>query len=245
MLRKIAFQTILVTLLFPVTLFSQELKIITFKEPRPDKVKEVFQVYKKYPDIKHGFYKRYKYGVLVEGGFYKDDKKDSTWNIYTLKGQLIASGNYKNDKQTGIWHFYSPTGILVQKYDYDIDSLLFFNVAEEKKFGPASSIYPDTAFEQLPIFIGGISYLNTIIANNMKYPREAWSRSYTTKIYISFHVDTEGNTVDVKSLRKEPYGFDDEGIRIVKLLGKGWIPGVQKGRKVIVQYNLPLNFDLR
>ena len=44
--------------------------------------------------------------------------------------------------------------------------------------------------------------------------------------------------------RSAGYGFDEEGIRLVEMLGKAWIPGKQDGRIVQVQFNLPLTFKL-
>lgn len=238
--------TITLLLTFILTnVYSQSLRTIKVKTPNPTRTKEVFQVKTEMPTIKNGTYKKYKNKKLIEIGFYKDNKKDSIWKIYSQGGQLIATGQYSSDTMIGIWTYFSKYNEIIQKYDHDKDSLIYFNVNGEKKIGNAPSVYPDTAQEQMPLFIGGTSYMYTLIENNMVYPKDAWMKIKSAKVYISFVVDTTGNTTEVKSLRHTGDGFDEEGIRLVESFGKAWIPGIQKGKKVKVQYNLPLSFKIK
>lgn len=197
------------------------------------------------PEIKHGSYKKYKNKKLIEEGFYKENKKDSTWNIYSQKGYLVASGNYISDSVTGVWNFFSLSNVLVQKYDYEHDSLLYFDINEEKKIGSPPATFPDTAQEQIPIFIGGTAFMFAMIENNMVYPEAALAKSKNANVYVSFEVDTVGNTTNVKSIRPVGDGFDEEAVRLVELFGKSWIPGVQSGKKVRVTYTLPLRFKVQ
>jgi hypothetical protein len=237
------------TLLFLIGIFtnlsSQSLKTLTSKYPSPVRMKEVFQVFKERPAIKNGFYKKYKYKKLIETGFFKENKKDSTWHIYSLTGRLMATGRYEADTLVGIWSYFSTFGTLLQKYDHDKDSLIYFDVKEEKKAGHAPNVYPDTAQAQQPLFIGGTAFMNTLIQNNMIYPKDAYLKVRSATVYITFIIDRSGNTTEVKSIKPIGDGLDEEGIRLVELFGKGWIPGVQKGKKVRVQFNLPIAFNIR
>jgi antitoxin component YwqK of YwqJK toxin-antitoxin module len=227
-----------ILILILTNVFAQELKTVKIKTPAPVSTKEEFQVFKDKKSVKNGTYKKWKGRNLIETGFFKSNSKDSLWKIYSQKGILIATGNYELNLKTDIWSYFSKSGILVQKYDHDKDTLVYFNLAEEKKFGHAPDIYPDTALEQMPIFIGGISYMNTLIENNIIYPMEALIKDKSASIFVSFVVDTNGNTINVKSISNAGYGFDEEGVRIIEQFGKAWIPGIQKGKKVKVQYKL-------
>ena len=224
---------------------SQNLKTITVKTPSPVKTKEVFQVIKDNPKIKNGNYKKYRSKKIIEVGFYKNNNKDSIWNIYNQNGKVIATGNYKENKKIGVWKFYSKTGILVQEYNFSIDSLTYFNVTEEKKWNSSPSIYPDTASDQMPIFIGGSGYMHTLIENNLIYPTAAYKKLKKGNVYISFTVEKDGSVTNVKSLKLAGYGFDEEGIRLVESFIEKWIPGKQKGKLVRVQYNLPIKFSIK
>ncbi len=217
--------------------YSQPVETITIKAPSPAKTKEIFQVLKSDPEIKNGYYKKYKFKKLIETGFYKNNQKDSVWNIYSKNGKIVATGTYQSGIISGIWSYYSIDGALYQKYNHDTDQLIF---SEDSL--PEST---QDMEEQIPIFIGGLYYMNTLIENNTIYPKEAWLKSRKATVYISFVVDETGNTTDVISTRPVGDGFDEEGVRLVTQLGKSWIPGVQKGKKVKVKYNLPLKFSLK
>ena len=223
-------------------LCAQALKTIKVHLPAPQKTKEVFQVLKENPDIKFGRYEKYKYKHLIEKGYYKNNQRDSIWSIYSQAGQQVATGYYKADSLVGIWSYFSSKGKLVQRYDYDKDSLLYFDVEEERKFGQAPFVYPDTARDQLPIFIGGRAYMIATLENNIQYPEEAWKQKKTAKVIVRFVVDEVGNTTQVKVDQKVGDGFDEEAIRTIQLFGKGWIPGSQSGRKVKVSFQLPVRF---
>jgi len=225
--------------------YAQKLTTIKIKTPAPVKTKEIFQVLKENKSIKNGSYKKYRSKKLIESGYYKNNQRDSLWEIYSQKGQIIASGKYKADTLVGIWTYYSFSGSILQRFDHDHDSLIYFNIQEESKIGSAPKTFPDTAQDQFPIFIGGTAYMFTLIQNNIIYPFEAWKKLKTGKVLISFIVDSYGNTTEVVCKNPVGNGFDEEGIRLVKSFGKAWIPGVQKGRKVKVQYTLPLTFKMK
>jgi len=225
--------------------YSQSLKTVKIKTPIRIRTKEIFQVKKETPTIKNGSYEKYKNKKLIEVGFFKDNQKDSVWKIYNQGGQLIATGQFLSDTMVGVWNYFSRNNVLVQKYDHDKDSLIYFDVDEEKKIDILPNNYPGTAQEQMAIFIGGITYMMTLLENNMVYPEEGWSKSIDANVLISFVVDANGNTTKVKSLKPVGDGFDEEGIRLVESLGKAWIPAIQNGQKVKFHFKFPLKFKLR
>lgn len=215
---------------------------VTVTLPAPARQKEVFEEFREEPGVKNGRYSRYRYRKLIEEGFYTNGMKDSSWTFYSRKKQRMAEGNYRQDKRDGIWQFYTYDGTLVQRYDYDHDSLVYFNLDAERTIGHAPQVWPDTAGEQLPLFIGGTAWMNTCIENNMVYPKGAWDKSKNARVVLSFTVDTLGQTGQVKCLQCPGEGFNEEGIRLVASLGKAWIPGRQSGRRVNVLFSIPISF---
>jgi TonB family protein len=101
-----------------------------------------------------------------------------------------------------------------------------------------------TMAEIMPEYPGGTSELFKFLGNNLKYPERAKEQNIEGKVYVQFTVDSEGNVVDVVILRGIGGGCDEEAMRVVKLMHK-WLPGEQDGKKVSVQYNLPINFKLK
>lgn len=242
---KRIFVTAMLSLIM-INSYSQELSKVKIKEPNPVGTKEIYQVLKSKPEIKHGTYKLYKNKKLIELGFFKNNEKDSLWEIYSQNGHLIASGYYSLGKKIGVWNFYLVNGELVQKYNYDSKKLIFYDQAKENAlYGTGPKAFPDTSEDKMPIFIGGMSYMNTIIQNTESYPKEAWLARKTATVYISFVVEADGKIAEVKSLRYVGYGFDEAGIKVVAAMNDCWIPGIQDGVPNRVQFNLPIHFSIK
>lgn len=129
--------------------------------------------------------------------------------------------------------------------------------------------------EQMPTFPGGDDAMLKFLGRNIRYPSLAKECGCQGTVYMSFIVDEEGSLVDAKIIRKLPTcvgtintdkdgnvvnaGSKDsyevpcskgtelmekEAIRVVNSMPK-WTPGMQNGKPVRVQYNLPVKFTLR
>lgn len=229
-------------LILAIQVQGQKRTTVTVKAPAPVKLKEVYQVLD--GNVRDGFYKMYRYKKLIEDGHYRNGKKDSVWTYYTVNKETVATGNYHEDKRTGYWTFYSRSGRMVERYDYDNDSLIFFDVEEERKYTPSPATFPDTSAERMALFIGGSYYMYSILNNYMIYPEDAWLKKQSAKLLINFVVDTTGRLTDVRSLNPAGNGFDQEGERLIRLLDNMWIPAQQGGKKVKMNYRLPLTFKL-
>jgi TonB family protein len=226
-------------------LYSQNLKTIKVKTPAHIGIKEVFQVKKDIPEVKHGYYKKYKYKKLIEDGFYKNNLKDSTWKEFAMTQQLVGEGKYAAGIKSGIWSYFSSNNKIVQKYNYDTYQLEYFDVTTERNIGNAPSVFPDTASETIPIFIGGTFYMQTYLSNYCTYPEGAFKASKTAKVYINFIVDKDGSIIEAKSMKPAGFGFDEEGVRLINSMNKAFIPGRQKGENVKVKFVIPINFSLK
>lgn len=148
--------------LLTLTTFStlaQDTKKVKEKHENPWYTEEYY-VLKSDKNVRHGNYKKLGYkDCLVIDGYYKNNKKDSTWTEYFWRTDIIErQGNYKDNKKTGlwteyhrigkkntpankgeykegerigIWEFYNRETELIQKYNYDIKDLTYFKPAKE------------------------------------------------------------------------------------------------------------------
>lgn len=101
-----------------------------------------------------------------------------------------------------------------------------------------------TVVENEPEFPGGMDALYKYLAQNIKYPQLARENNITGKVYVTFVVEKDGSIANPKVLRDIGGGCGAEAIRVVKAMPK-WNPGKQRGKAVRVQFNLPVNFNLR
>jgi protein TonB len=93
-------------------------------------------------------------------------------------------------------------------------------------------------------FPGGMDALYKYLAENIKYPQLARDNGITGKVYVTFVVERDGSIANPRILRDIGGGCGAEAIRVVKSMPK-WTPGKQRGKAVRVQFNLPVNFNLK
>lgn len=116
---------------------------------------------------------------------------------------------------------------------------------------------------------GGIDGMRTFIARNIKYPKSAYKKGVSSKIFVQFIVDEKGNVTNIeinrndkrdnvvdeivvsakkskKSLEISSESLKDleaETIRLIKLL-KGFTPAQKDGKNIKSLIILPIHFML-
>jgi len=128
-----------------------------------------------------------------------------------------------------------------------------FNIEEEIVRPAAKAMNADTAkkeavynyssIEKMPGFPGGMPAFYKYIGMNFKYPAAARRDSVSGKLIMSFVVEKDGALTDIKVLRDLGAGTGEEAVRVLKESPK-WIPGIQNGKPVRVQYTLPIALNL-
>jgi TonB family protein len=100
-----------------------------------------------------------------------------------------------------------------------------------------------SAVEQEPTFHGGINAFYKFLAKNIKYPESMRKNHISGKVIAQFIVEKDGSLSDIKVLRAP---CDDAGTEAARVLALSppWEPGIQNGRKVRVQYTVPIAFAL-
>ena len=102
-----------------------------------------------------------------------------------------------------------------------------------------------TVVEQDPEFDGGMDALAPWLGSHVNYPDEARQKQLEGTVFVTFVVETDGSISNVRVMnhRDEMVSLEEEAVRVVRAMPK-WKPGKQRGKKVRVQFTLPIQFQL-
>jgi TonB family protein len=113
---------------------------------------------------------------------------------------------------------------------------------EDREFEEDKDVF--TIVEQMPGFPGGQEALFKFLGENIRYPKKALNAGIQGVVYVTFVVEQDGTISRARVLRGIGGGCDEESLRVVNSMPT-WMPGVQRGKPVRVQYNLPIRYTLR
>ena len=173
--------------------------------------------------------------------------------------QLKALDQEEIDNITVLKKAKEPLEVYAKHFNADTSNgILFINTKEYVKNGKKEvvdvavkksdeeSAEPEGAFdvvEQMPEFPGGAAGMMKFIAENVKYPEEAYSKGIEGRVLVQFIIEKDGSVTNVKVIKKVNDAIDAEAVRVVKAMPK-WKPGKQNGREVRVKYTIPVSFRL-
>lgn len=105
---------------------------------------------------------------------------------------------------------------------------------------------PILVAEFMPEFPGGEAEMMKYLSGKIRYPQIEKENNISGKVFLTFVVETDGSITSVETLKgvKGGAGLAQEATRVVQGMPK-WIAGQQNGKKVRVQFNLPVLFGLR
>lgn len=113
---------------------------------------------------------------------------------------------------------------------------------EVLKSDSATKVY--NMVEEMPEFPGGMEQLKIFLSNNIQYPAMAGEKQLEGKAFVKFIIDDSGKVTEVEMAKSSGHTIlDEEAIRVVKSL-PDWKPGKHQGKKVSVNFVLPINFQL-
>jgi protein TonB len=102
-----------------------------------------------------------------------------------------------------------------------------------------NGIYNTAGIQVQPEFPGGMEKFYKFVGKNFQVPEEEGLKG---KVFVTFVVEKDGSLTDIKVIRDIGYGTGKEAIRVLKSCPK-WNPGEQNGKKVRVQYSLPITIQ--
>ena len=91
---------------------------------------------------------------------------------------------------------------------------------------------------------GGQNGLMMFLNHNVKYPSIAEENGIQGRVICKFVVERDGSITEVKVSKSVDPSLDKEAVRVLKSMPK-WIPGMQDGKPVRVQYTVPVTFKLQ
>jgi TonB family protein len=121
---------------------------------------------------------------------------------------------------------------------------------EEVVTATAPSVEPEIIKDSLPdgleppTYPGGEAALYKYIAENIHYPEQAKADGVEGKVYVRFSVTEDGSIVNAYVARGVGGECDEEALRVIKAMPK-WIPAKYEGKRVAVEYVVPIVFKLQ
>lgn len=82
------------------------------------------------------------------------------------------------------------------------------------------------------------------VIENTVYPAQDKQDGIDGTVYVYFVVNNKGDVEQARILRSVSAGLDEEALRVVNALPK-FDPGMQNGKKVAVQYTIPIKFVIQ
>ena len=101
----------------------------------------------------------------------------------------------------------------------------------------------DIIYEVEAEFPGGTGAMHRFIADNIKYPVDAYEQGSSGRVYVQLEIEKDGSITHVRVLRGVSESLDAEAIRVVKTMPK-WTPAILNGKPVRCRVTLPFSFHL-
>ncbi len=114
--------------------------------------------------------------------------------------------------------------------------------ADNKKLSHNSNAL--SVVDEMPEFPGGTSALMEYLEKNLKYPEEAKKKKIEGRVYVNFIISRKGKILLPYVTRGIDKKCNDEALRVIRTMPL-WKPGKQKGKPMLVRYNLPVSFALK
>lgn len=158
----------------------------------------------------------------------------------TRQTSFVEQGTYLGGYKQGTWtgRYADGSYSYEEKYDRGICQ------GGQSRIGQGEWVSYNRALQH-PEFQGGMAGLGQYLAQNIHYPGDAQKAGLQGKVFVSFVVCTDGTLCDYEVLKGVAPSLDQEAVRVVKSMSGKWKPGVQRGQKVRVKYNLPITFSLQ
>ena len=97
--------------------------------------------------------------------------------------------------------------------------------------------------EQLPEFPGGMSMFVQWLTKRLQYPAFAKQQRIQGKVVVSFIVNKDGSTTDMKVIKTADPILDREALRVLRNMPQ-WKPGKDKGKPCRTLVSIPIVFKL-
>jgi TonB family protein len=147
---------------------------------------------------------------------------------------LSNSPKWEPGKQNG--------GAVRSQYTVPINFTLDKKIDEDYSKVQYNKIYD--AVDIMPYPKGGTIAFLEYLKKNLKYPEADKQNNVEGRVTTQLVVEADGSLSNIKVLSSPTTSMGKEALRVLKNAPK-WNPAIQKGRKIRLQYTVPINFSLR
>lgn len=177
--------------------------------------------------------------VKKGNGSFIDQRKSASYSDTTRQTQVTEKGRYKDGFKQGTWTVQYADNSYYYEDEYNDG---FFRSGKACVAGTDTTHY--TVLDMMPEFQGGLNGLQQFLRQNLRYPVNAQRAGVQGQVFVSFVVCADGALCDYEVLKGVQSDLDKEAIRVVKLMSGRWNPCIQRGQKIRLKYNMPINFSL-
>jgi protein TonB len=110
--------------------------------------------------------------------------------------------------------------------------------------GTEPGITSSTGIERVPDVMPSFKNLPAFLQKNLRFPERARNEGVSGSVYVYFVIDEEGNVISTSVLHGAGYGFDEEALRVIKLMPK-WTPAMKNGKPVKTSFTQAITFRLQ
>lgn len=210
------------------------------------------QVYNYYPNGK--LYTAFNYSEGQPGSAFAPYKiievNDSTGKAMVKDGnglaafydndfkKIVSRGMIKNGEYDGVWTGEDPTNHSTYKETYENGKLV-----SGESTGEDNATLTYTKSHIQPEYKGGMTSFYRYLGQTIRYPANCQRMGIQGVVILKFFVEKDGKLSNITIVNYVNEELAAEAVRVLKA-SPNWNPGVMRGRKVRVAYNVPISFSL-
>jgi TonB family protein len=243
---KLTVAPLLILLFIAIRSYSQQTEEIIETGDKYNNEKKVYAVLKDNRNVKQGLYQHSFNDNVVLSGYYKMDKKDSTWQRHSSRGLLTSWKSYADNKRTGTWTFFDREGKIFLQYDFNKNEFLTRTHDSTFSYSYQSSTgeWIEDKADQDPVWLRSIFEWQSFCNMTMRYPQKAIDHNKMGVVLVTVTLDEEGNAIDYQVEKSVYPALDQESIRVVSLFQPEFLPAVKDGKKVKAKVKIPMFFRI-
>lgn len=172
-------------------------------------------------------------------GLIQKDKKIKSLFTAQVSGRILGYNGIRNGRNVWYHENGQKSSEEIYKNGKIVEARFWDDQGKEMKV----NIKDDYSNEEHPGIINGD--VNTFLAQNIQYPREARDGGISGRVLIKFKIRKNGLLDDFHVERSSGNeALDNEAMRVVKLMNGRFRPMVSHNRRQETNYMLPVSFKI-
>ena len=155
--------------------------------------------------------------------------------------QTVWAQNTNGVKNPGYKDGHAANAVLYHSESKDVEIIDPISITDTNRIVDPNQVY--AAVEVEPHFKGRAGAFNDFLTSHIKFPAVDRINGTQGKVIVTFVVEKDGSLSDIKALRSPSRTMADAAIEAIQQSPK-WVPGIQNGRPVRVQFTISFAFSL-